>query len=57
MWPNPQLPVDLVTFTEEFLMKKIIFCVVIVTHTEFLLCIKTTIIHKMFETNSSFHTK
>ena len=57
MWPNPQLPVDLVTITEEFLMKKIIFCVVIVTHTEFLLCIKTTIIHKMFETNSSFHAK
>ena len=25
MWPNPQFPVDLVTFTEEILMENFIF--------------------------------
>ena len=29
MWPNPQFCPDLVTFTEETLMKKFIFCAVI----------------------------
>ena len=29
MWPNPQFPVDLVTFTDETLMENFIFCAVI----------------------------
>ena len=28
MWPNPQETADLVTFTEEILMKNFIFCAV-----------------------------
>ena len=28
MWPNPQFPVDLVTFTEEILNGKLHFCAV-----------------------------
>ena len=28
MWPNPQFPADLVTFTEEILMENSIFCAV-----------------------------
>ena len=31
MWPNPQETADLVTFTEETLMEKFIFCAVLVT--------------------------
>ena len=29
MWPNPQFPTYLVTFTEETLMENFIFCAVI----------------------------
>ena len=29
MWPNPQFPVDLVTFTEEIFMENFIFCAVL----------------------------
>ena len=29
MWPNPQFPADLVTFTEEILMENLIFCAVL----------------------------
>ena len=29
MWPNPEFPVDLVTFIEEILTENFIFCVVI----------------------------
>ena len=28
MWPNPQFPVDLVTFTEQILNGNFIFCAV-----------------------------
>ena len=28
MWPNPQFPADLVTFTEETTIENFIFCVV-----------------------------
>ena len=28
MWPNPQFPADLITFTEESLIEIFIFCVV-----------------------------
>ena len=30
MWPNPQFPVDLVTFTEEILHGKLHFCAVLI---------------------------
>ena len=29
MWPNPQLPADLVTFTKKSLMENFIFCAVL----------------------------
>ena len=29
MWPDPQFPEDLVTFTEEILTKNFIFCVML----------------------------
>ena len=29
MWPNPQFPVVLLTFTEEILIEKIHFCAVL----------------------------
>ena len=29
MWPNPQFTADLLTFTEEILNRKVIFCAVI----------------------------
>ena len=32
MWPNPQFPVDLVTFTEELLYGNFIFFVVTESH-------------------------
>ena len=38
MWANPQILADLVTFTEEILMKNFIFCAV---HAKFLFKVKT----------------
>ena len=32
MWPNPQFPADLVTFTEESLMENFIFRAVLITN-------------------------
>ena len=29
MWPNPQFPVNLVTFTEKILIENFIFCAVV----------------------------
>ena len=31
MWPNPEFPADLVTFTEEILMESFSFCAVSIT--------------------------
>ena len=36
MWPNPQEPADLVTFTEETLMENFIFCAVLQSFEKFL---------------------
>ena len=35
MWPNPQFPADLVTFTEEFRNGNFIFCAVYLESTVF----------------------
>ena len=32
MWPNPQFPADLVTFTEEIFDRKLFFCAVKFKH-------------------------
>ena len=31
MWPNPQFPADLITFTKEILNGKLHFCAVLIT--------------------------
>ena len=36
MWSNPQFPVDFVTFTEEILNGKLIFCAVFDNNMDFL---------------------
>ena len=65
MWPNPQFPADLVTFTEKSIMQKFIFCAVIIpyysgyitiqqlkwTNREYNMTLKTQLVQRRLKTH------